>query len=125
MHGKCLRAVAAALGGLLGLAEPAFAQSWTRTSAPITNCAAVASSSDGTKLAATAHTHASDPIYTLNLSSNPGLTWVETSAPYENWTGIACSADGSRLVAAAYTWGEPGITHSGSVWLSADSGDTW
>src|SRR5206468_8689525 len=56
---------------------------------------------------------------------NAGLTWVESSAPYQNWQGITCSAGGSRLVAVADDWGKPGITHSGSVWLSEDSGDTW
>src|SRR5438128_6868356 len=93
MHGKCLRAVAAALGGLLGLAEPAFAQSWTRTSAPITNWTAVASSADGRKLVAVV---GPGPIYT---SADSGATWTMTSAPLKGWSCVASSAAGTKLAA--------------------------
>src|SRR5258708_39790003 len=42
----------AALGGLFNAVKPAFAQSWTLTTAPITNWHDVASSADGSKLEA-------------------------------------------------------------------------
>src|SRR5206468_9344086 len=115
--GKCLRAVAAALGGLLGLAEPAFAQSWTRTSAPITNWTAVASSADGRKLVAVVGIDSSrgnpGPIYT---SADSGATWTMTSAPLRGWSCVASSADGTKLAA--------GIA-AGPIYTSVDSGATW
>ena len=104
----------------MGLAEPAFAQSWTRTSAPITNWTAVASSADGCKLVAVVGIDSSrgnpGPIYT---SADSGATWTMTSAPLRGWTCVASSADGTRL--AAGTSGGSG----GPIYTSVDSGATW
>ena len=54
----------------------------------------IASSSDGTKLAATAF---SGQIYT---STNSGVTWTAREAA-RTWQGIASSSDGTKLAAVA------------------------
>jgi hypothetical protein len=55
----------------------------------------IASSSDGTKLAAV--DNAGDGIWT---SRNSGASWTQTTAPtVPNWYSIASSADGTRLAA--------------------------
>lgn len=83
---------------------------WTQTSAPSNFWSAVASSADGTKLAAAA---SGDGIYT---SVNSGTTWTETAAPTGNWSALASSADGVKLVAALA---------GDAIYISADSGQTW
>jgi hypothetical protein len=95
--------------------NPAFAQSWTATSAPSEDWSSIACSEDGTKLVAV-ESYAdqnADPglIYT---SSNSGATWTTTSAPSNYWTSVATSADGTTLVAAADV-----------IYISDDSGATW
>jgi hypothetical protein len=91
------------------------AQTWTLTSAPITNWQSVASSADGTKLVAAAGGYVGSagraPIF---LSTNAGISWTQSSAPVTNWLHVASSADGSRLVAV----GE-------QIYYSTNSGDTW
>ena len=73
----------------------------------------VASSSDGTKLVATAVVDgAGDYIYT---SADSGATWVSrTSAGARGWTAVASSSDGTKLVAT-----------SDYIYTSTDSGVTW
>ena len=89
-----------------------FAQTWTLTSAPITNWSCVASSADGSKLVAAFSGH----IYS---STNSGLTWARTSAPYNYWTSLASSADGTKLFAGnSLLYGQP-------VYHSSNSGATW
>ena len=71
----------------------------------------IASSADGTKLAAGAY---GGSIYT---SSDSGATWTQqTAAGSRYWTGIAVSSNGTKLAAGAY---------SGSLYTSTDSGATW
>ena len=71
----------------------------------------IASSSDGTKLAAVV---LGGSVYT---SSDSGATWTEqTAAGSRDWQSIASSSDGSKL--AAVVWG-------GSIYTSTDSGATW
>ena len=72
---------------------------WTQTSAPHLGWLSVASSSDGTKLAAVVD---GGGIYT---STNSGATWTQTSAPYLAWQSIASSSDGNKLVAVVYGGG--------------------
>ena len=94
------------LCGML-VAHFARGQTWTLTSANTNlNWSSVASSADGTKLAATASG--------ICLSTNSGAEWTTSSAPVEAWSSIASSADGTRLIAA-----------DGSVYLSTNSGATW
>lgn len=102
------------LGSLCALVHAAFAQTWTQTSAPITNWQAVASSANGTKLVAAAGDRSfSGPIYT---STNSGATWTQTSAPITNWSSVASSSDGNRLAA---------VVSEGPLYTSTDSGATW
>jgi len=77
---------------------------------------AVASSSDGMRLAVTttALYSVDNPIFT---STDAGATWVQRSAAgLRSWGSIASSADGTRLVAA------PGF---GFIFTSSNSGLTW
>jgi photosystem II stability/assembly factor-like uncharacterized protein len=82
---------------------------WTQTSAFNNSWSAVASSVDGSKLAATVY---GGGIYT---STNSGAAWTLTSAPVLSWTSVASSADGARLLAAS----------ADSIYTSTDSGVTW
>jgi hypothetical protein len=94
----------------------AFGQTWTQTSAP-TNAdwSSIASSADGTKLAAAAGlSYGGDGL--IYISTNSGVDWMQTSAPSNSWTAIASSADGTKLVAAA---------NQDSIYLSTNSGFDW
>lgn len=95
---------------------------WSQTSAPVNGWTALASSADGTTLAATrgptSFPTCCGPIY---LSKDSGATWVATDTPSVSWSSIATSADGCRLVAASS--GFPG--NSGAIFTSTNSGTTW
>ena len=75
----------------------------------------IASSADGTTLAAGTITYNSQlgagPLY---VSTNSGATWLPTSAPTDVWASVACSADGTRLIAAGR-----------AIYTSINSGTTW
>ena len=73
------------------------------------NWYAVASSADGTKLAAVVY---DGQIYT---STDSGVTWTARDSS-RSWAAIASSADGTKLVAAV---------RFGQIYTSADSGVTW
>jgi hypothetical protein len=100
--------------------SPAFAQTWTPTSAPLLRWFGIACSADGNQLVAGAYTNG---IY---LSTNAGVDWKKTSAPAEAWFGMASSADGQKLVAMAYLF-----KHStedplgGPIYHSTDGGNSW
>ena len=83
--------------------------------------AAVASSADGSKLAAAI---ASDEIV---VSTDGGMTWNtgQSSTPSRSWRAIASSADGSKLVAAAYNSQIYTSTDSGINWTARDSSRSW
>src|SRR5882762_9332890 len=92
-----------------------FAQTWTLTSAPITNWHAVASSADGARLVAVSGGAVQGgPIF---ISTNSGATWMPSSAPIQKWYSVASSADGTRLIATP--------SSGGVTYMSADSGVTW
>jgi hypothetical protein len=104
------------------LADFAFAQTWTQTSAPSTNWVSIASSADG-KILAAVNNILPDPLLApanpLFVSTSSGAVWT-TSGPEDdsgwNWWRIASSADGKiQLVASVY----------GSLNISTDSGTTW
>jgi hypothetical protein len=100
----------------------AFAQTWTQTSAPVTNWTAVASSADGTKLVAVANASG------IWVSTNSGATWTQTSAPQSGWFRVASSADGARLAAVGEPSpivGPPPLSYTGSFYASTNSGATW
>jgi hypothetical protein len=83
---------------------------------------AIASSSDGTKIAAVAfndigYTHSSY-VYT---STNSGTSWSErTSAGLDMWKSIASSYDGTKLAAADINGGIHVSTDSGVNWMRRD-----
>ena len=85
--------------------------SWAITTAPSSSWASLASSADGTRLAA-----APGPGVPIHVSGDSGATWAPAGALAANWSGVATSADGSKLVAVA--WPSP-------VYLSRDAGATW
>lgn len=89
---------------------------WQETTAPSQVWQAVASSADGSKLAAVVQYGG---IYT---STNSGESWTRaTNAPTAFWSAIASSADGAELIAAI-----PGAASvRGAIYISTDSGITW
>jgi hypothetical protein len=106
--------LALTLGWVLSTCENhSLAQTWTPTSAPITNWSCVASSADGSKLVAAV---TNGFIYT---STNWGKIWTQSAAPSNSWTRLASSADGNQLFAAANIFG------SGLIYRSTNSGATW
>ena len=101
---------------VFAVANFAFAQTWTRTSAPANDWISVASSADGSRLVASG----SQSIY---ISTNFGTTWVSNNAPGLlagwQWWRICSSADGSQLEATVTL---PG---TGLIFISTNSGGTW
>ena len=79
----------------------------------------VASSADGTGLAAAAIVSVySSQIY---VSTNSGAGWTPTSAPVLDWSSLAVSADGTKLAAAA-----PRTAYTPSaIYTSTNSGTSW
>ena len=97
---------------------------WTRTTAPKTNWNCIASSLDGTHLAAGVGLKyfqmyppgPPDLVYGgIWISTDSGITWTQTAAPEEIWSFIASSAYGNHLAAIA----------EGNVWISHDAGANW
>jgi photosystem II stability/assembly factor-like uncharacterized protein len=73
----------------------------------------VASSSDGSRLAAVVYGNPGN-IFTSNDS---GATWIQRAPDLNKyWQGIAMSGDGTKLVASSYMR---------TVYTSKDSGATW
>lgn len=91
---------------------------WARTSAPANYWLSVASSADGTHLAAVSQDNgAGDDSGAIYASIDSGFTWARTSAPTQNWVAVASSADGTRFVAAG-GW-------DGLIYISTNSGADW
>ena len=79
----------------------------------------IASSSDGSKLAAVVNNW--DGTGSIHTSADSGATWTErTAAGSRNWYSIASSSDGTKLAAV-----EIGDGSGGSIHTSQDSGATW
>jgi concanavalin A-like lectin/glucanase superfamily protein len=85
-----------------------FADVWTARDAA-RSWRAVASSSDGMRLAAVV---AGGQVYT---SSDAGSTWTARETN-RNWSSVASSSDGTRLVATVA---------GGQIYTSVDAGATW
>ncbi|HXJ72735.1 MAG TPA: immunoglobulin domain-containing protein, partial [Candidatus Dormibacteraeota bacterium] len=126
------RAVASSqLGTVLG-ADVSFLTPglpFTQSSAPLKNWLSVASSADGTKLAAVATFGSGGFPGQIFISTNSGATWTLTDAPTEGWNIVASSADGSRLAALPggvdlECWGSGGGGY-GPIYISTNSGATW
>jgi photosystem II stability/assembly factor-like uncharacterized protein len=76
--------------------------------------ASIATSADGSKLAAVDNSGGG-----IWISTNFGTNWSQTSAPSDiaQWQSIASSSDGTRLAA---------VDNAGNgIWVSRDSGTTW
>ena len=85
-------------------------QSWT-PSVGVGNWVSVASSADGTKLAAVNFAVGVQ----MQFSADSGDTW-EARGPSRTWVDVASSADGTKLVA---------VTLNDQIFTSADSGVSW
>lgn len=97
-----------------------------RTVAGSKHWQSVASSSDGTKLAAAVMASSSATFYTIGYiytSTDSGNTWThQTAAGSRFWQSITSSSDGTKLFAVeAGDYGYGG----GYVYRSTDSGLTW
>jgi hypothetical protein len=93
---------------------------WTqRTAAGARQWFGLASSADGTKLAAAdANNGAGGYIYT---STDGGMTWAtSTAAGAREWSSISSSADGTKLAAV-----DAGSGAGGDIYTSTDGGATW
>ena len=76
----------------------------------------IASSADGTKLAAVFASSVMFPnLSKIRTSTDGGVTWIERGG-FGDWKSVAASADGTRLVAVA---------SGGRIYTSTDSGATW
>jgi len=98
---------------------------WTPTAAPENGWTAVASSADGTKLAAASYLVAPWSIVGdgwIYTSTDSGATRAPTGAPAKGWWAAASSADGTRLVAATAS---SSTVANGLVYVSGDAGVTW
>jgi hypothetical protein len=91
--------------------SPDSGVTWAEMDATARDYNAVASSEDGTVLAA-CNGGAGAYIY---VSVNAGTNWAEVG-PAKNWQDIACSRDGARMIAAAAV---------DVVYVSIDYGATW
>jgi hypothetical protein len=92
---------------------------WVTNNSPFTHLQSVASSADGTKLAAVEGGGAFGPIYT---STDSGITWASNNVPLLSWQSIASSANGTKLAAAA--WQSSG-NWTGPIYTSTNSGLNW
>jgi hypothetical protein len=97
---------------------------WTQTSAPGEDWNSIASSSDGTKLAA-AWGWGGGGTGGIYTSTNAGVTWTQTSAPDTVWDSIASSSDGTKLAAAPYEVYNDGMWGPGGIFTSTNAGLTW
>jgi photosystem II stability/assembly factor-like uncharacterized protein len=94
---------------------------WRQTLAPSEPWTGVASSADGTVLAATVGSVPTVPVY---VSTNSGATWAPTSTPTNLVCyAIACSADGRKLIVADLNAADSSAT--GNIYTSTNFGNTW
>jgi hypothetical protein len=84
---------------------------WATAGPTLALWGSIASSADGTRLAACVELGGG--IY---ISTNSGNSWTKTTAPTGNWSSVASSADGTRLAAVVY---------HGPIYTSINSGVTW
>lgn len=111
-------------------ASSAPAQTWTRTSAPVTNWSAIAISADGTRLVAATPGFSNWPAHpptvasgVIVISDDSGATWQQRVLQHQGYYPIEMSADGTKVFAAAHSIGD--IAEDLPVWLSRDAGATW
>jgi hypothetical protein len=83
----------------------------------------IASSSDGTKLAAA--NQGGNNVGGIWTSGNSGASWEQTSAPGGSWYSIASSSDGIKLAAVAEGVEVSNSGYAGGIWTSSNSGTNW
>src|SRR6266568_101321 len=116
---------AAAIASLFLATHAGLAQNFTPTPAPSQNWLSMASSADGSTLAAVGS------YGWLYLSTNSGASWLPATTapsgpePTRPWTSIACSAEGSKLVAVANFNPIFTSTNFGRTWSSHGPAATW
>lgn len=97
------KVVASAYGGLIYTSTNSGV-SWITNDVPVTNWNCVASSADGTRLAAV-FDGSPGGIYT---STNSGATWTLNTPTNAFWYSTALSADGNKLFTGARAFQSPG-----------------
>ena len=123
---KCAAISGSSLTGLRIYVSTNSGAGWVQTGAPSSNWLALASSADGSRLAAVAGNSSqvqlnpvvAGPIYT---SVDGGGTWVSNHVAMHNWISVAASADGCKLVAAdagPRSTNAPGTTVGGGIWTA-------
>jgi photosystem II stability/assembly factor-like uncharacterized protein len=84
-----------------------------QTNSPNLLWSSIASSADGTKLAAVSG--AAGGAGLIYTSSDSGFIWASNNVPEQPWRKIASSADGSQLAAVAYGYLN-GVVTAGGIW---------
>jgi hypothetical protein len=97
------------------------------TNAPTDLWVTVASSAEGSNLAAATGDAVGDGGFgQIYVSTNAGATWTRAVCPAHNWASLAFSADGTKLVAASRgSWSHGTNLVGGAIYISQDSGGTW
>ena len=109
---KLLPLIMVAIGSLPLFINAARAQIWTQTGAPLQSWSSIASSADGTRLAAGGQVSGGNSTF---VSTNAGLTWTESLT---NGGGqIISSTNGSKLVLT-----QPGFAN---LYISTNGGVSW
>jgi hypothetical protein len=110
------RMVATTTAGAIYLSTD-YGAFWSQENSPVSGSLnAVASSSDGSRLAAAAGGTSGSATGNIYGSGDSGGTWSQLAgAPVASWSAIASSADGSVLAATAY---------QGDVYVSSQSSTT-
>jgi hypothetical protein len=72
---------------------------WVTNNTPSEHWVTVASSADGTRLAAAT----ADGL--LYYSTNSGAVWISTNTPFQQWQSVAWSGSGNLLVGASFYGG--------------------
>ena len=96
--------------------------SWTASGASPATWYGIASSADGTKMAAVINGGG------IDTSTDSGATWGASGATTRQWRAIASSADGSKLAAVVNSDYVYTSTNAGSTWVQRTSGltsSTW
>lgn len=111
------------LTAALCAAQIVEAQTWVKTTAPVTNWTSIASSADGSKLVAVANGGLLDQHGRLSMlagpicmSTNSGFAWYQTTVSNQVWQSVACSEDGNIIAA---------VPEFGNIYVSSNSGETW
>jgi hypothetical protein len=98
--------------GLIAAIDPARAQTWTPTSAPLNFWEFVACSADCSKIIVAAVN--GGPVL---VSTNSGAAWITNTLPNLDWDSVATTADGSEFLV--------GNRDINALYMSTNSGATW